>query len=168
MAEVRLLTPQDNRQDFSCANIELDYYFQKFAGQNQFKNYIGSNYVVIENGVVLGFASVTTAELYKESISPEESKGVPNYPLPVLKLTRLGVKIAYQESGVGKALIRYVLNLALQQKESVGCFGVVVDTKEEAVPYYEQYGFIALKLTSKSQTTPMFMATKTIERALFT
>ena len=165
MAEIRLLTPQDDRQAFSCSNIELDYYFQKFAGQNQFKNYIGSNYVLVEEGEILGFVSVTTSELYKASIPPDESKGVPNYPLPVLKLTRLGVKTEYHNSGVGRALLKHVLMLALQQKERVGCFGVVVDAKEEAVEYYEKFGFIVLESMAKTQTIPMFLAVKTIERS---
>ena len=165
MAEIRLLTPQDDRKTFSCSNIELDYYFQKFAGQNQFKNYIGSNYVIVEEGEILGFASVTTSELYKASIPPEESKGVPNYPLPVLKLTRLGVKTEYHNSGVGRALLKYVLMLALEQKERVGCFGVVVDAKEEALAYYKKFGFIALESVAKTETIPMFLAVKTIERS---
>ena len=150
MAEVRLLTPQDDRKAFSCSNIELDYYFQKFAGQNQFKNYIGSNYVIVEEGEILGFVSVTTSELYKASIPPEESKGVPNYPLPVLKLTRLGVKSEYQGSGVRRTLLKHVLMLALRQKERVGCFGVIVDAKEEAQEYYEKFGFIALESVAKT------------------
>ncbi len=165
MAEIRLLTPQDDRKGFSCSNIELDYYFQKFAGQNQFKNYIGTNYVLVEDDEILGFVSVTSSELYKASISPDESKGVPNYPLPVLRLTRLGVKSSHQKTGVGRALLHHVLKLALKQKESVGCFGVVVDAKEDAVSYYEKYGFITLKIATKSQTTAMFIATKTIENS---
>ena len=166
MAEIRLLTPQDDRKNFSCSNIELDYYFQKFAGQSQFKNYIGTNYVLVEEDDILGFVSVTSSELYKASLSPDASKGVPNYPLPVLRLTRLGVKSSHQKTGVGRALLQHVLKLALKQKERVGCFGVIVDAKEGATLYYEKYGFIALEMRSKSQITSMFIATKTIERSI--
>ncbi len=90
---------------------------------------------------------------------------MPNYPLPVLKLTRLGVKTEYQNSGVGRILLKHVFMLALQQKERVGCFGVVVDAKEEAVEYYEKFGFITLESMAKTETIPMFLAVKTIEKS---
>ena len=90
---------------------------------------------------------------------------MPNYPLPVLKLTRLGVKTEYHNSGVGRALLKHVLMLALKQKERVGCFGVVVDAKEDALEYYKKFGFIALESVAKTQTIPMFLAVKTIEKS---
>ncbi len=90
---------------------------------------------------------------------------MPNYPLPVLKLTRLGVKTEYQGSGVGRVLLKHVLMLALKQKERVGCFGVVVDAEEEAVEYYKKFGFITLEAVAKTETVPMFLAVKTIEKS---
>ena len=33
--EVRRLRPTDDRSDFRCGNIDLDRFFQRFAGQNQ-------------------------------------------------------------------------------------------------------------------------------------
>ncbi len=166
MIEVRLLTAQDKRVDFSCGNIELDYYFQKFAGQNQFKNYIGSNYVVVDNKEILAFASVSTGEIYKESLPPETTKRLPGYPLPVIKLTRLGVKTTYQNSGLGKYLIRYIFRLSLEQKTKVGCFGVLVDAKDDAVSYYNKLGFTRLKTMNNTSTTPMFLSIRTIEKSL--
>ena len=166
MIEVRLLTAQDKRADFSCGNIELDYYFQKFAGQNQFKNFIGSNYIVVDNEEILAFASVSTGEIYKESLAPESTKRLPNYPLPVIRLTRLGVKTAYQNSGIGKYLIRHVFSLSLEQKIKLGCFGVLVDAKDDAVSYYNKLGFSRLQIINNTSTTPMFLSIRTIEKSL--
>ncbi len=90
---------------------------------------------------------------------------MPNYPLPVLKLTRLGVKTEYQGSGVGRVLLKHVLMLALKQKERVGCFGAVVDAKKEALEYYKKFGFIVLESVVKMQTIPMFLAVKMIEKS---
>ena len=52
---------------------------------------IGNNYIIIDNGDILGFMSISTGEIYKESLPPGDSKHLPNYPLPVVKLTRPGV-----------------------------------------------------------------------------
>ena len=165
MIEIRLLTPQDDRKNFSCGNIDLDYYFQKFAGQNQFKNYIGSNYIVIDKGDILGFMSISTSELYKKSLPPGDSKHLPNYPLPVIKLTRLGVNKKHQKSGIGKLLIKHALKLTLKQKKSFGCIGILVDAKDDAIAYYKKLGFIQLKEIIKTNTTLMYLSTKTIEKS---
>ncbi len=166
MISVRLLRPEDERSDFSCGNIELDYYFQKFAGQNQFKNYIGSNYVAVKEGEVLGFISVSSGELLAESLTPGMKKALPAYPLPVLRITRLGVATAHQHKGIGTLLLRQMLLLAIEQKKSVGCFGVVVDAKEEAVVFYKKLGFVRLENVKRSQTVPMFLGTKVIEKVV--
>ena len=44
----------------------------------------------------------------------------------------------------------------------VGCFGVLVDAKPDAVEYYRQYGFEELEilegaLDNRPQPTPMFL-----------
>ena len=36
---------------------------------------------------------------------------------------------------------RYALKLALHQRDTVGCVGVVVDAKTEAVEFYQKFGF---------------------------
>ncbi len=166
MIEIRLLTPQDNRKNFSCGNIELDYYFQKFAGQNQFKNYIGSNYIIIEDANILGFMSVSTGEIYKQSLPSGDAKKLPNYPLPVIKLTRLGVNIHFQKKGIGQLLIKHALELALEQKKIFGCIGILVDAKEDAVGYYKKLGFIQLDEILKTNTALMYLSIKTIEKSL--
>ncbi len=167
MISVRLLRLEDERRDFSCGEIELDYYFQRFAGQNRFKNYIGSNYVAVdEDGTILGFVSVSAGELMAEDLDEEIRKELPRYPLPILRITRLGVDRRYQHRGIGTLLLRQMLLLALEQKRRVGCFGVLVDAKAEAVVFYRKLGFVALEPRKRSKTELMFLATKVIERAL--
>ena len=56
---------------------------------------------------------------------------LPSYRLPVLRLARLGVDQRAQGLGVGSALLRHVLSLALEQRDALGCIGVVTDAKPE-------------------------------------
>lgn len=60
-------------------------------------------------------------------------KRLPAYPLPVLRLARLGVDTRAQGLGIGKALLRHVLALAVEQRGRIGGVGVVTDAKPEAV-----------------------------------
>jgi hypothetical protein len=56
MLEIRLLLPDDNREDFVSGDEALDRYFRLYAGQNQFRHRIGVNYVAIMDGRVIGYA----------------------------------------------------------------------------------------------------------------
>ena len=63
--------------------------------------------------------------------------------------------------------------LAVTMKTSVGCTGVVVDAKSDAVPFYSHYGFTAFETfegasPERPQTTAMFLAVRKIEMALTT
>lgn len=110
-------------------------------------------------------------EVVREDLPQEIRKKFPHYPLPILKISRIGVDVNYQNQGLGKELIATAFRLALEQKEKFGCIGVVVDAKIDAVAFYKKLGFIELDLirgVSKVHPlpVPMFMVIQTIERAL--
>jgi predicted N-acetyltransferase YhbS len=171
MINIRILKKSDNREGFSCGEIELDYFFQKYVGQNQFKHYIGVTYIATDEERIFGFATLSVATLSREDFPLKNQKKLPCYPLPVLKLSRMGVDIKYQGKGIGLSLIKMVFKLALEQKEKVGCIGVVVDAKEDAVEFYKKLGFI--ELDAKSGTVkrypmpvPMFISIGLLQSAL--
>lgn len=45
--EVRRLEPHDDRTRFRSGNVELDRFFLRYAGQNQFRHHIGTTYVAV-------------------------------------------------------------------------------------------------------------------------
>ncbi len=89
-------------------------------------------------------------------------KGLPAYPLPALRIARLAVDSRAQGKGVGAELLKHALMLGKRMAESVGCVGVVVDAKPEAVAFYARYGFEAAitlvgGLGDRPQPTTMFL-----------
>jgi hypothetical protein len=46
--EIRALREGDDRSQFQSGDTDLDRFFQKFAGQNQFRHYIGVTVDVVE------------------------------------------------------------------------------------------------------------------------
>ena len=171
MISIRILKKSDNRDGFSCGEIELDYFFQKYVGQNQFKHYIGVTYIATDEKSIFGFATLSVATLSREEFPLKSQKKLPLYPLPVLKLSRMGVDSKYQGKGIGLSLIKMVFKLALEQKEKVGCIGVVVDAKENAVEFYKRLGFIELEAKSGTvkrypMPIPMFISINVLKGAL--
>ena len=161
--KVRRLEPQDDRSSFHSGNIELDRFFARYAGQNQFRHHIGVTYVAVEEtGAIVGFATVSASELVTARLSEGKRKRLPAYPVPVLRLARLAVDERARGRSVAQALLRFVFTLAHRTAATVGCLGVVVDAKPDAVGFYEKLGFIPLEVTAgelgdRPQPQPMFL-----------
>lgn len=160
---VRRLEPEDDRSEFSCGNVELDRFFRQYAGQNQFRHHLGTTYLAIdESERIAGFATVSATEILAERIPTAMKKRLPRFPLPALRLARLAVDTRMSGRGVGRLLVASVLQLARELSESVGCVGVVVDAKSEALGFYESLGFVRLETLSgelgdRPMPTPLFL-----------
>jgi hypothetical protein len=52
---VRRLEPRDDRTRFRSGNVDLDRFFARYAGQNQFRHHIGTTYVAVdeERGIIV-------------------------------------------------------------------------------------------------------------------
>lgn len=169
--EIRALTKEDYRKDFSCGNYELDIFFQKFASQNQFKHYIGLTYVALLNHKIVAFATISASSIRVEKLPTQYIKKLPNYPLPVLRISRLAVDTTYQNKGIAKSLLKFILNLSIEQKNKFGCMGIIVDAKEDSVSYYEQFDFETIniiqgQLDVRPYAKTMFLSMHTIMKAI--
>ncbi len=169
--EIRPLARDDKRNDFSCGQADIDRYFQHYAGQNQFKLHLAVNYVAVANRSILGFATISASSIERLNVPSKRMQiRLPDYPLPVLRLARLGVDIKTQGQGIGKALLRHVLGLAFKQRDQVGCIGVLVDAKPEAVNFYESMGFIPVEGVVEGllhgQPLPMFLPMGTLAQSV--
>ncbi|MBI4701116.1 MAG: GNAT family N-acetyltransferase [Deltaproteobacteria bacterium] len=123
--EIRPLRETDDRGGLRSGDPELDRFFAKFAGQNQFRHHLGTTYVAVEDNRICGFATVAPGNVEAEALPATLRRRLPRYPLPVLRLARLAVDGAAQGGGVGNALLRHVFLLALKMSEEYGCVGVL-------------------------------------------
>lgn len=139
--QVRTLTPDDDRSAFDSGDEDLDRFFRKYAGQNQFRHHLGVTYVATAAEALCGFVTVSASSLEIEDLPKRTRRSLPRYPLPVLRVARLAVDRRHQGRGVGRLLLRSALQLARGMASDVGCVGVVVDAKPQAVSFYERFGF---------------------------
>jgi predicted N-acetyltransferase YhbS len=154
--EIRALRPSDDRSTFRSGDEALDRFFHRYAGQNQFRHHLGVTYVAVDDGRVLGFATVAPRHILIDDLPEQARKKLPSYPLPVLGLARLAVDEAARAAGIGSRLLRYVLELAARMSNELGCTGVVVDAKPGAVDFYARYGFTPFEqLEGQSDARPV-------------
>jgi GNAT superfamily N-acetyltransferase len=142
IAEIRALRRDDDREAFRSGDEALDTYFHRYAGQNQFRHHVGVTYVAVEAARILGFATVAPASLDADDLP--SGRTMPPYPLPVLRIARLAVAVDQRGRGLGKALLRFSIELAEKMRDGLGCVGLVVDAKSDAVAFYDRYGFTTI------------------------
>ncbi len=166
---IRRLAPDDDRERFSSGHPDLDRFFHRFAGQNQFRHHVGVTYIAVEDKAILGFITVSPSEIEIEALPADRRRRLPRYPLPTLRLARLAVAEHARGRGVGRTLLRFALTIARRMADERGCVGVVVDAKPEARTFYLRYGFESmsviegmLMLLDRTEPTPMFLPLSSI------
>ena len=160
--EIRPLRPDDDRSSFLSGDVELDRFFRKYAGQNQFRLHVGVTYVASSAGRVVGYVTIAPGSMVINRLPRRERQQLPAYPLPVLRLARLAVATTHQGHGIGSRLLRFALEMAREMASRFGCVGVVVDALPEAMGFYARLGFFELvveagALLSRPAPRPMFL-----------
>ncbi len=168
--EIRALLPSDDRSRFRSGDADLDRFLRAYAGQNQFRRHLATTYVALESGRLLAYVTVAAGQIEVETLPVAERRGLPRYPLPILRLARLAVDEGVQGLGLGKEMLRFVFHLALRMMEGFGCVGVCVDARPASVRFYEQYGFVPIDLVIggadlRPTPQPLFLAISRIQAA---
>lgn len=166
----RALNKNDIKDHFESNDIELDLFFKKYASQNQFKHYIGTTYVATVDNIIIGYVTVSASSI-KISDHKNINEKLPQYPLPILRLSRLAVDKNYQNKGIGKQLLKFVLRLSIEQKNAFGCIGVVVDAKRGSSGFYKKFGFETIEIIKgdidiRPFAETMYLSMKTILKAI--
>ncbi len=165
--EIRELRRSDDRRPFRSGDEALDLFFHRYAGQNQFRHHIGATYVAVEGERILGFVTVAPGSL--DAADLPSGRKTPPYPVPVLRIARLAVDASARGRGLGRALLRFAIELAERMMIELGCVGLVVDAKRGAEEFYRRYGFVPLEVlegavAQRPEPTSMFLALGSVPR----
>lgn len=168
--EIRALREADDRSAFRSGDPDLDGFFQRYAGQNQFRHHIGTTYVAVEGATILGYATIAPGQIDADAVPVKDRPGLPRYPLPILRLARLAVGESDRSRGVGTALLRFVLELALRLEREYGCLGILVDAKPGAEAFYTRHSFLTLEPLegepgTRPRPTTMFLSIRDVQAA---
>jgi GNAT superfamily N-acetyltransferase len=168
---IRQLQANDVRDAFDSGDIDLNRFFLKFAGQNQFRHYIGTTYIAVRDADILGYVTVSPGQISCDTLPKELAVKLPAYPLPVLRIARLAVAKMAREQGVGKNLLKAMFELAVEMKDKMGCVGIMVDAKVQAEAFYQSLGFFRLDLLrgaslERPAPIPLFLPIRKVIQAI--
>ncbi|RFO97774.1 N-acetyltransferase [Rhodoferax lacus] len=134
-----------DRASFHCGVSALDDFLHKYAAQQSSKG-INTVFVIVDDAApskILGFYTLSAAQIDVQQLSDTERKKLPRYPVPCFRMGRLARAIESRGAGLGEILIGCAVDRCLHARSLVGAYALLVDAKdEEAKFFYEQYGFI--------------------------
>jgi ribosomal protein S18 acetylase RimI-like enzyme len=161
MLSIDLLnSKKHDRTTFTCGAESLDSYIQTRASQ-ELRKMVSTPFVLTDSPDyrVLGYYCLSSYSIETIELDENTAKGLPRYPLlPATLLGRLAVDVSCQGKMYGKRLLLDALKRSSETSKQVASAALVVDAKsEDAVRFYQKYGFI------KFQTDPMKLYVSTSE-----
>lgn len=131
------ITRDDVKSDFSCGEQPLDTFFRRFALGNDADG-IGLTYVLRREPEhpdgwprVLGFYTLSMANVEPQRVATVMGKKLPGYPSPVALIGRLATDQRARGRGLGEGLLIDALSRVVAAADILGCVGVIVDAKNE-------------------------------------
>ena len=138
---VRKLRSDDAVETFDCGQDALNQFLQRHAFNNQRAN-SAQTYVCCENGMVVGFYSLTVGSVDHSSAPERVVKGLARHPVPVMILARLAVDQKAQGQGLGRALLKDALRRTLSAADIAGIRAVLVHAKDDSArEWYQGFDF---------------------------
>ena len=96
-----------DRANFQCGEPALDEYLRKYAVQQSAKG-VSSIFVLVDSAeprTILGFYTLSAAQLGVAQLSDAERKKLPRYPVPCFRMGRLARSIEHSAPGLGGMLV---------------------------------------------------------------
>lgn len=129
-----------DRSSFECGDQSLDDWFRRFAWTNHAAGF-ARVYVTCRGERVVGYFSLGAFSILRDHATERAAKGGPQQ-IPALLLGRLAVDRSEQGHGVGAALLRYAMVLAVAASEKHAVRTLVVHALSgPARDFYGRYGF---------------------------
>lgn len=145
MLAVELLKARrHDREAFTCGEPNLDDYLRQRAAQHH-RDGISTTHVLIDDeepARILGYYSLSAAQLLLSDLKEADRRRLPNYPVPAVRMGRLAVAVGEQGKGHGDYLLAHAVARCLALREQLGVRVLLVDAvNEKAARFYRAYGF---------------------------
>ncbi len=146
------------RASFDCGVESLNRYLARFALQNHLAG-VSKTFVAVPTDRprrVLGYYSLTAAQIAADRVPREALRRVGRYPIPVILLARLAVGRGCQGWGLGGQLLLAAGERALAVSHEVGVRALAIEAKDErAAVWYARFGAAPLKDRPLSLILPL-------------
>lgn len=137
---------------FDSGNEMLDRWLVRYAGQSERRDAARTFVATASGGTVVAYYTLVAGEIaHADATGPVRSGMSRHFPIPAALLARLAVDKRHQGHGLGAAVLSDALRRVSVAAEQVAVRAVVVHAFDEnAVTFYERFGFRALGATPRT------------------
>lgn len=154
----QLQSKRHDREGFACGEPSLDAYLRQQAVQHH-RDGISTTHVLVddvERACILGYYSLSAAQLLLTDLQEADRKRLPNYPVPAIRMGRLAVSVSEHGKGHGDYLLAHAVARCLGLREQLGVRVLLVDAlHEKAARFYRAYGFREATASSHTLYLPL-------------
>lgn len=156
--EAPLDPSRHDRAAFGCGTPALDDYLHRYADQHRRRG-IASVFVLTPTGEssrILGFYTLSAAEVDTTHLSATDRRKLPRYPVPCFRMGRLACHSDLRGQGLGRLLLGCAVDRCLKASAQVAAYALIVDAKNPAAKaFYEHHGFTAFAQQPLSLYLPL-------------
>lgn len=153
---IKILEESDDVSKFYCGEKDIDDFIHKEALDFQNER-LGVTYLCHYENELLGFVTLSMADLRKEKMETEDRLPIGRETYPALQISQLAVQKEFQGEKIGTYLCDFCLDRAIRFSERVGCRFLVLNAIQTAISFYEGYGFKLLPKQEKRREPIMFL-----------
>ena len=119
----------------------MDEWLRHYATQNRRRNITGTWVIADDNFTIAGYLTLSMTGIDASAAPSIIGKGTPGI-IPALLLGRLAVDSKYAGQGIGTALVKHVLALAVGLNAQAACRAVVVNAlNQDSLAFWVHLGF---------------------------
>ena len=139
----------------------MDDSLKRRAHKNEGKN--ARTYVVCTDDRVVGYYCLAAGSITRAEATKKVVRNAPD-PIPVVIVARLAVDQTHHGQGLGKFLLKDALLRAIAASKAIGVRAVLVHALDnDAVGFYEQFGFQASPIDERTLMLPIEIAIAALE-----
>ena len=128
-------------EDFDCAHPVLNDWLLRYARQAQGSG-SARTFVVCDGHRVAGYFSLTVGQIDTLEAPERIRRGMGQYPIPVVILTRLAVDTDYQGQGLGWGMLQDAIRRTITMADQAGIRALLTHPIDEAAEaFYRRFGF---------------------------
>lgn len=151
-----ILKENDNFDGFVCGRPEIDEFIHEEAWDFQVER-LGVSYVFRYDSEIVGFLTLSMADLRKEKMESEDRLQIGKENYPALQISQLAVCKEHERNRIGTFLCDFSLAKAYEFSKEVGCRFLVLNSYRDVMGFYLKYGFKLLPKQEARKEPIMFL-----------
>lgn len=139
---VERICDQHNVADFTSGNKELDNWIQQHGLEHDGRD-VARVYVLLDDSeAIVGYVTVSMMSECQDGLPTKLGSGLAGLEVPGVLIGRLAVHSARQGSGMGRDLLVFAVNQAIEGAHAIAARFIAVDPIDDAArAFYAHNGF---------------------------